>query len=159
MAFNDHIFAMKRIILTAMVALGGALLPMTALAQKPEIYTSWRNNIAVDGYDVVSFHAGKPIKGRTEFATEYKSAVWRFDTQANLDLFTMNPTAFEPQYGGYCAWAVSMDKLAPGKAEHWHVEDGKLYLNYSTRVKKRWDALRGEFITQADSNWPDLLSE
>lgn len=136
-----------------------AFSPMSAQAQKPEVYTSWRNNVAVDGYDVVSFHAGKPIRGHTEFSTQYKNATWRFDTQANLDLFLMNPTAFEPQYGGYCAWALAKDKLAPGKAKHWHVEDGKLYLNYSTRVKKRWDALREEFIEEADANWPDILSD
>lgn len=150
---------MRHILIAAAVAVTAALAPLTALAQKPEVYTSWRNSIAVDGYDVVSFHAGKPIKGRTEFATQYKKATWRFDTQGNLDLFMMNPEAFEPEYGGYCAWAVAKDKLAPGKAEHWHVEDGKLYLNYSTRVKNRWDALRGEFIGQADGNWPDLLDE
>lgn len=150
---------MKHVLIAAVLVTSAALMPVTAFAQKPEIYTSWRNKIAVDGYDVVSFHAGKPLKGRTEFATQYKKATWRFDTQANLDLFLMNPEAFEPQYGGYCAWALAKDKLAPGKAEHWHVEDGKLYLNYSTRVKKRWDALREEFITQADDNWPSLLAE
>jgi YHS domain-containing protein len=150
---------MKHVLIAAVLATSAAMVPVSASAQKPEIYTSWRNSIAVEGYDVVSFHAGKPIRGRTEFATQYKSATWRFDTQANLDLFLMNPEVFEPQYGGYCAWAIAKDKLAPGKAEHWHVEDGKLYLNYSTRVKKRWDALREEFIIQADENWPELLDE
>lgn len=135
-----------------------AAVPITAqAADKPEIYTSWRNDLAVQGYDVVSFHAGKPLKGKTDFATLYKGAKWRFNTQGNLDLFLTNPEAFAPQYGGYCAWAVAMGKLAPGKAEHWHVEDGKLYLNYSTRVKKRWDALREQFIADGDENWPVIL--
>lgn len=154
-----HIGWMKPLIIAAFLAVTTACVPASALAQKPEIYTSWRNNVAVDGYDVVSFHAGKPVKGRTNYATRYKAAIWQFDTQANLDLFLMNPTAFEPQYGGYCAWAVAKEKLAPGKAEHWHVEDGKLYLNYSKRVKKRWDALREEFITEADDRWPELLND
>jgi len=150
---------MKQFLIAAALGAATLTMPAAAFAQKPEIYTSWRNSLAVEGYDVVSFHAGKPLKGRTEFQTQYKKATWRFDTQGNLDLFLMNPEAFVPQYGGYCAWAVAKDKLAPGKPEHWHVEDGKLYLNYSTRVKKRWDALRGEFIEQADENWPDLLDE
>lgn len=126
-------------------------------ADRPEIYTSWRNNIAVQGYDVVSFHAGKPVKGRADFSTLYKGASWRFDTRANMDLFLTNPEVFTPQYGGYCAWAVAKGKLAPGKAAHWHVEDGKLYLNYSRRVKLRWDALRPEFIRDANANWPEIL--
>ncbi|WP_298916139.1 YHS domain-containing (seleno)protein [uncultured Algimonas sp.] len=156
---QNHIHPMKTFLVAVLAIAGAWLIPAQALAQKPEIYTSWRNNLALDGYDVVSFHAGKPLKGRTEFSTEYRDAVWRFDTQANLDLFEMNPQAFAPQYGGYCAWAAAMGKLAPGKARHWHVVDGRLYLNYSTRVKKRWDALREEFIVRADENWPDLLDE
>jgi YHS domain-containing protein len=147
--------SLSSIILTLMLLLA----PSAAMAQKPAIYTSWRNNIAVDGYDVVSFHAGQPVKGKSEFSIRYRDVVWRFNTQANRDLFEMNPNAFIPEYGGYCAWAVAKGKLAPGNAKHWHVEDGKLYLNYSTRVKKRWDALRDEFIVDADANWPDLLNE
>ncbi len=125
--------------------------------QEAEIYTSWRNDLAIDGFDAVSFFAGTPLRGRTEFRTLYKGVTWRFATQANLDLFLLNPDQFAPQYGGYCAWAVARQKLAPGKPQHWHVEDGKLYLNYSARVKKRWDSLRDEFIADADGHWPDIL--
>lgn len=150
---------MTRLFIAAFIVTLTVIIPVSAQAQKSEVYTSWRNNLAVDGYDVVSFHAGKPVKGRTEFSTDYKNATWRFDTQANLELFVMNPSAFQPQYGGYCAWAVARNKLAPGKAKFWHVEDGKLYLNYSIRVKKRWDALREEFIGSANDNWPDILAE
>ncbi|MGB3455514.1 MAG: YHS domain-containing (seleno)protein [Litorimonas sp.] len=149
---------MRALLAVLLLALASCTAPV-AEASKPEIYTSWRNDIAVDGYDVVSFHAGRPVRGRTEFSARYRGVTWRFDTQANLDLFETNPAAFAPQFGGYCAWAVAMGKLAPGNAEHWHVEDGKLYLNYSVRVKKRWDALRDEFIDAAEENWPALLSE
>ena len=144
-------------LIIASILLAGT--PSFAFAKKAEIYTSWRNSLAVGGYDVVSFHAGQPMKGRPEFSMDYKNATWRFDTQANLDLFLMNPEAFAPQYGGYCAWAVAMGKLAPGRPDHWHVVNGKLYLNYSVRVKKRWDALRKEFIREANENWPELLDE
>ncbi|MEL6686211.1 MAG: YHS domain-containing (seleno)protein [Pseudomonadota bacterium] len=144
-------------ILIAGFMMAGA--PSLAMAAKPEVYTPWRNDLAVSGYDVVSFHAGEPQRGRSEFSVRYKDAIWRFDTRANLELFRMNPDAFAPQYGGYCAWAVAMGKLAPGSPDHWHVENGKLYLNYSTRVKKRWDALRKEFIRDANGNWPDILDE
>ena len=150
---------LKRLTSAVLFAATVALAPVAAHAAKPEIYTSWRNDLAIDGHDAVSFFKGKPLKGRTEFQTVYKDATWRFDTQANLDLFLLNPEQFVPQYGGYCAWAVAMEKLAPGKPKHWHVEDGKLYLNYSNRVKKRWDALRDDFIADADANWPDLLDD
>ena len=145
----------KRILIPAVVAFS-ALAP-TAHAERAEIYTSWRNDLAIEGFDAVSFHKGKPLRGKTEFQTRWRDATWRFDTQANLDLFLLNPEAFAPQYGGYCSWAVAKEKLAPGRPAHWYVDDGKLYLNYSARVKKRWDALRDEFIRDADANWPEVL--
>lgn len=141
--------------------LGAALVgaPNPAQADHAEVYTSWRNDLALEGWDPVSFFKGKPVKGRTEFQTIYKDVTWRFDTQANLDLFLLNPDPFLPQYGGYCAWAVANGKLAPGRARYWSVEDGKLYLNYSRRVQKRWDALREEFIEDADAMWPAILAD
>ena len=147
----------RRIFLAGVASI--AVMGPVAYAAEPEIYTSWRNDYALGGYDAVSFFAGKPLKGRDAYSTLYKDTTWRFDTQANLDLFLTNPEAFEPEYGGYCAWAVAKGKLAPGKPEHWHVEDGKLYLNYSKRVKKRWDTRRAEFIEEADANWPTILDE
>ena len=148
---------MKHVVAALMIGLCAPAAP--AFADKPEIQTSWRNDLALEGWDAVSFFAGSPQRGRTEFQTRYKDATWRFDTQANLDLFLLNPTRFEPQYGGYCAWAVAREKLAPGRPQHWRVEDGKLYLNYSRRVQKRWDALRDEFIRDADANWPAILKD
>ena len=146
----------------AIAALAGLAVlsgPVGAAASQPDIYTSWRNDLALEGFDAVSFFKGKPVRGRTEFQTLYKGATWRFDTQANMDLFLLNPAKFVPEYGGYCAWAVANGKLAPGRPRYWHVEDGKLYLNYSRRVQKRWDALRDEFIDRADAQWPAILDD
>jgi len=123
------------------------------------IYTSWLNNDAVGGYDVVSYYAGKPLEGSDKYSFEYQGAVWKFSTQANLDLFKTNPDAFIPQYGGYCAWAVANGKLAKGAPEHWHVRDGKLYLNYNGRIQDKWESDIPGFIAQGDANWPDLLND
>jgi len=121
------------------------------------IYTPWNNNLAVGGYDTVSFFSGKPQEGKKTFTTSYAGAEWRFSTRGNLDLFKTNPEAFIPQYGGYCAWAVAQDKLAKGSPKYWHVEDGKLYLNFNARIKRRWDKdIRG-FIAKGDANWPEIL--
>jgi len=90
---------------------------------------------------------------------EYMGAEWKFSTQANLDLFTANPEAFAPQYGGYCAWALAKGKLAKGRPEHWSVEDGKLYLNFNKKIKKRWEKDKVNFIVQGDENWPSVLDK
>jgi len=128
-------------------------------ADKAPVYTSWRNNIAVGGYDAVSFFKSKPLEGTTDFTLNHKGAEWRFSSEANRDLFKANPEAFEPQYGGYCAWAIAGGKLAKGSPKHWHIEDGRLYLNYNGKIKDRWVADKEDFITSGDQKWPTILAD
>jgi len=133
--------------------------PQAYAADKAPVYTAWNKNIAVGGFDAVSFFKNKPVEGQSEFSTTYNGAEWRFSTEANRDLFKANPEAFAPQYGGYCAWAVAGGKLAKGSPKHWSIEDGKLYLNYNRKIKDRWTADKANFIVQANEEWPDILTD
>lgn len=148
---------MKTIMLT--LALVFATVSAAPVMAADSIYTSWKNNLAVGGYDTVSFFSGKPQLGKKEYKFDYAGATWRFSTRGNLDLFKTNPDAFMPQYGGYCAWAVAQNKLAKGLPKYWHVEDGKLYLNFNARIKRRWDKDISGFVAAADENWPEILKD
>ena len=148
-----------KIIVTLLAFAGAFLAPVPALADSDPIYTSWRDNVAVGGYDVVSFYSGKPIEGQKDIVYSHLGADWRFSNQANLDLFKTNPDAFIPQYGGYCAWAVANGKLAKGSPKNWHVRDGKLYLNFNARIQDRWERNIPGFIASADQAWPDILTD
>ncbi|MDQ2164015.1 MULTISPECIES: YHS domain-containing (seleno)protein [Vibrio] len=124
-----------------------------------EIYTSFLSNKALSGYDTVAyFTRGEPIKGSSDFSTLYKNAQWYFSSKENLELFLNNPNQYAPQYGGYCAWAVSeKNDFAPGDPNQWAIVDGKLYLNYDKKIKTLWDANQAVHIQQADKNWPNLI--
>lgn len=132
-------------------------LPSKAHAGDDPVYTPWNNNVAVGGYDAVSFFSGEPKKGEVEFTHEYIGASWRFSTMQNLELFAAEPTKYAPQYGGYCAWAAGMGKLAKGSPKHWSVVDGKLYLNYNANIKSKWENDMPALINQANINWPAIL--
>lgn len=134
------------------------LFSLPALAAD-EISTGIFSNKAVSGYDTVAyFTQGKPVKGDSKWQTEYKGADWYFSSQANLDTFKADPEAYVPQYGGYCAWAVSAkNDFAPSDPQQWAIVDGKLYLNYNAEVKNWWDDDRAGHISQADKNWPTLI--
>jgi YHS domain-containing protein len=123
------------------------------------ISTSFFSNKAVSGYDTVAyFTEGRPVKGNDKFKTEYKEAEWYFASQAHLDMFNANPEKYSPQYGGYCAWAISDQKdFAPSDPTQWAIVEGKLYLNYNQSVKEKWDADQELHIKQADQNWPTLI--
>lgn len=131
-----------------------------ALAATPDIYTGRFSNLAVDGYDPVAyFDAGAPTKGSKEFSYDYKGATWRFSSAASLEKFKADPEAFAPQYGGYCAWAVSQGYTAPGNPQNWAIRDGKLYLNYNDKVQSDWLKDPDGFIAKANQNWPAVLSK
>lgn len=112
---------------------------------------------ALKGYDAVAyFKESKPVKGKDQFRHEWMGAKWYFASAANRDEFASNPEKFAPQFGGYCAWAVAHNYTASIDPEAWRIVDGKLYLNYSKDVQKKWEADVPGFIKQANENWPKL---
>lgn len=127
------------------------------VASEDPIYTSYRNNKAVGGYDVVSFHFEKPVKGERTHSIRWRGADWFFANTTNLQNFANNPEKYAPAYGGYCAWAVAHDKLAKGSPKHWSIIDNVLYLNYSDRIKKRWLKTPDLFIEDGNKKWPGLI--
>ena len=139
----------------------GALLFTIAPSQAADdpIYTGLFSNTAVGGYDTVSYFTGDgtPVKGSDDFKTEYKGATWKFASQENLDKFKANPEKFAPQYGGYCAYAVSQGQTAKGDPLQYKIVDGKLYLNYNASVREKWLEDQDNYIKQADANWPGVL--
>ncbi len=125
---------------------------------KDPVYTGTFSNLAVSGYDPVAyFKAGKPVEGTAKFETKWNGATWRFASAANLAAFKANPRSFAPQYGGYCAWAVSQGYTASTDPTAWRVVDNKLYLNYSHGVQRQWAEDIPGNIAKADKYWPKVL--
>ena len=151
---------LKAVIVATTVALAISALPSAALAAKPEIYSPAFSRVAVEGYDPVAyFTLGRPEKGSEAFTTTYKGAEFRFASAANLARFKANPGAYAPQFGGYCAWAVSQNYTAKGDAQYWRIVNGKLYLNYSADVQKKWEKNIPGFIAKGNSNWPNVIQK
>lgn len=154
---------MRFSILIAAAALGlasTAALPTAAFAAQAPVYTGLIGNVAVSGYDPVAyFSQNKPVKGNSKFSTTYQGAEFRFASAQNLATFKANPAKYSPQYGGYCAWAVSQGYTAPGDANVWKIVDGKLYLNYNKEVGERWSKNIPGFIAAATKNWPTVLEK
>ncbi|MEM7544501.1 MAG: YHS domain-containing (seleno)protein [Pseudomonadota bacterium] len=151
----------RRLVLAFAVALPIAALTTTALtsrvsASNPQIYAN--DGIAIDGTDPVSyFTKGKPVEGSADYTYEWRGATWQFSSAENRDLFAADPVAYAPQYGGYCAYAVSYGSTASTVPEAWKIVDGKLYLNYSSRIQRRWESDIPGYIASADENWPTVL--
>ena len=135
-------------------ALAVAMVSSPASARSPEIYTGILSSTAVGGYDPVAyFREGKPVQGKKDLTHTWKGVTWRFVNAKNLDDFKAMPEAYAPQYGGYCAWAVSQGYTAKGDPNAWSIVDGKLYLNYTKTGRETWRQNRTAYIAQADRNW------
>ena len=153
----------RRTFLTGTAAAGFALAlaPLTAipaLAAKPEIFTGLVEGVAVGGFDPVAYFVqGMPVAGDETITLEHGGATWRFSSEENRALFAADPGKYAPKYGGYCSYAAASGYTAKGDPEAWNIVDGRLYLNYSKGVRKRWERDIPGNITKADANWPGIL--
>jgi hypothetical protein len=126
--------------------------------EKPAVFAEFKSKLALDGYDAVSyFRTGKLAKGVATHRVSWNGANWQFASAESKAAFEANPQSFAPQYGGYCAWAVSQGYTAKGDPNHWRIVDGKLYLNYNASVQKNWEQDIPGHVVKADKNWPTVL--
>lgn len=135
--------------------------PSTVKAEQslPKVFYS-EEGLAIRGTDPVAyFTQGKPVKGKPEFSYKWGNATWQFASTENWDLFMQNPEKYAPQYGGFCAWAVSQGYTAATDPNAWKIENDKLYLNYNSAVQWGWEKDVSGNVSKGDKNWPGLAKE
>ncbi len=116
-----------------------------------------KKGLALRGFDAVAyFDQDKAVKGSKQFTHEWNGATWRFAIAEHRDQFAADPERYAPQFGGYCAFAVSHGSTADAAPRAWTIVDGKLYLNYNTDVQRQWRRDAQAHIERAHRNWPML---
>ena len=152
----------RRALISAIVASAAvfAALPQQALAYD-ETSTFELNvdaqGVGIQGHDPVAyFSAGQPTKGNVKFSASHRGATYWFASAANRDAFKANPDKFAPQYGGFCAMGVVLDKKLDGDPTAWKIVDGKLYLNVNKDVQKKWLQDVPGNLVKANANWPEI---
>jgi YHS domain-containing protein len=120
-----------------------------------------KDGIAAQGYDVVSFFNGSPKKGNEAYTSNYNDAKYLFASLKDKEKFEASPSQYTPQYGGFCAIAMSEDKEVNPNPKSWEVRDGKLY--FFTRMlfgiidaKRQWVKKPEELRSLADSAWAKM---
>ena len=147
---------MRLFLKSALVLLALAAAPAFA---GPAVYSA-DGRVAIEGTDPVAyFTEGRPVAGKPEFSHDWMGATWRFASAANRDAFAKAPAKYAPQYGGFCAWAVSNGYTAKSEPDAWKIVDGRLYLNYDRNIQGRWALDQSGNIKKADANWPGIRKE
>lgn len=125
------------------------------------------NGLALKGYDPVSyFHSGKAQKGNQKFNFQYNHVTYWFIDNVNKQEFLTNPRKYEPQFGGWCAYAVANSKSKVDiDPQSFLIQDGRLLLFYNGLwgdTRKKWIGTKNQdamsFLKQADLHWPEVKS-
>lgn len=114
-------------------------------------------NVALSGYDPVSYFQKNPTKGSKTYAFTHDGISYQFANATNLETFKKNPTAYEPQYGGWCAYAMGKNgEKVEVNPETYKIVGGKLYLFYNRLFNNTlpdWNEDEANLKKKADSNW------
>ncbi|MEO0823665.1 MAG: YHS domain-containing (seleno)protein [Pseudomonadota bacterium] len=142
--------------LALLAPLAAAALPARGFAGQDPVFTEF--GLAIRGADPVAYFTERhPVEGLESFRHRWNGATWQFASAENRDLFAADPTAFAPQYGGWCAFALARGVIAPTDPTAWAVVDGRLYLNFNRATQRRWERDIPGNIVKANSNWAEAL--
>lgn len=151
---------MKKVLILFLIVLTTSVFGQSAAKRLAEYNLD--KKVALLGYDPVAYlNQKKAVKGKSTIVAIYEGVVYNFSSQGNKDLFLKNPTNYEPQYGGWCAYAMgSSGEKVEVDPETFKIIDGKLYLFYNAyfnNTLKSWNKDEVNLKAKADSNWKKNL--
>jgi YHS domain-containing protein len=130
-------------------------LPFSADSSEPPVApVNTADGVGLKGYDPVAYFTdGQPTKGTSHYTFQWNGVTYRFASAENLKRFKTDPEKYLPQYGGYCAYAMSINRIADISPTEWKIFGGKLYLNNNFISQTLWSLDKSGRISAADKNW------
>jgi YHS domain-containing protein len=127
---------------------------VAASEKTPVAAVNTSGGTAVKGYDPVAyFTLGQPTPGVDQYTYRWKGVTYRFASAENLARFRADPEKYLPQYGGYCAYAMSINRIADISPTEWTIFGGKLYLNNNFISQTLWSLDKSGRVETGDRNW------
>lgn len=119
------------------------------------------NSVAIKGYDPVAYFTNnKAVKGSKQFSSTVEGVTYFFSSATNKEMFSKSPKSYEPQYGGWCAYAMgATNEKVEVDPETFKILDGKLFLFYHSWVNNtlnKWNKDEKNLHTKADLNWKNI---
>ena len=114
--------------------------------------------LALDGYDPVAYILqNKAVMGSKTQAVFHQGVTYYFSSVANKEEFKKNPSRYEPEYGGWCAYAMGeKGEKVSVDPKTFKIIDGKLYLFYNkffNNTLTDWNKDEASLKKKADGNW------
>ena len=136
------------------------LVALSGIAFAKDLKNLDKNGVAIQSYDPVAFFTdNRPVKGSSQFQSEYRGAKYYFATAEHKAAFDNDPAKYEPQFGGYCAYGASQGHPAPIKIEAWQIVNGRLLMQYDLGIKDKFNKDQQGNLHKADQNWPGIVEK
>jgi hypothetical protein len=120
------------------------------------------DGVAIKGYDPVAyFTQNKAIKGKKDFSYMDHGVIYHFVSAADQNTFQSNPSKYEPQYGGWCAYAMGHEgSKVEVDPETFKIINGKLFLFYNhffNNTLKTWNLDESNQYSHAETNSKKII--
>jgi YHS domain-containing protein len=150
----------SRIITTAGAVLTLAMLTAHGVRAEPASDVNQIDGIALHGFDPVAyFTQNKAVKGDAQLTAQYKGITYEFASKEDQAAFQADPAKYVPQYGGFCAFAVSKGAKADIDPHAFAINDGKLYVQNSEKALQLYQGDVKGNTEKADHNWPEVAKQ
>jgi YHS domain-containing protein len=131
----------------------GKYSPVNAVAEGND------SRVLLKGADVVAYFVdGKYLAGNPQFSSQYEAVTFRFASAEHKALFDKEPTAYLPQFGGYCANGIAYAIPWGGDADTWKIIDGKLYIFGGQGSKDAFALDEKKNLALAEAYWKDEVA-
>jgi len=111
---------------------------------------------------VAYFAQGKALEGSKNNALVYDGVTYYFSSAQNREVFNAAPAKYEPQYGGWCAYAMgATGEKVSVDPKTYKIVNGRLYLFYNqyfTNTLKSWNKAESSLRTKADASWAKIFN-
>jgi YHS domain-containing protein len=151
---------MKKYVTSIIFIVAASMVTINAQAQQATRIAQFntQNKLAIQGYDAVAyFTQNKAVHGKKELAVVAEGITFYFSSTENKELFKKDFKKYEPQYGGWCAYAMGASgEKVEIDAETFKIVNGKLYLFYHSWVNNtllKWNKEEASLKLKADANW------
>ena len=149
----------KFILVAAALAMSFAVAPAMAADE---------NNVAPGltyGGAPLGLHGADPValldngvnaEGSADFSAVHDGVAYYFSSEENKAVFEATPARYIPQYGGFCAYGVSVVKKFDGDPRFSAVVDDKLYVFLNEGVYNAFLEDKAGTIEKAEAAWADI---
>ena len=116
------------------------------------------HGVALGGHDPIAYQKDDAVTaGDASTTSSFGGATYQFATADHKAAFDGDPVRSAPQYGCYCAFAASQNRLSESDPAVYLIRDGQLLVFTNADYRDQFMKDPAGNKAKADENWPGLV--